>query len=218
MKTLKSILKKTILPMAVSSTIFFGGCGKREKGDSKGIGKFAELKNKGETEYIQNHERVVFSLEKIQAKYGWYADTLGYDLDNKKTYKISSLIRENQGDMHEIGSKKNISITLGGDEDGAYVKGVPYYSIDEYHLAEFNENYIQYDEKGNFNAKKLVEKLQHYTTRDHLRGNQEKIIFTKTPLNNYFLVKKAFWKSEPFTIELDIYQLKKEKIPEYNPK
>ena len=96
MKNISSIVKKTILPLALSSIIFLNGCGKKENGEEKSIRNFFKIKNPGETEYIEYEKKLIFDEKDFKKENGQQIYCpICYDIESKKKISIDDEFSKN---------------------------------------------------------------------------------------------------------------------------
>lgn len=190
MKTLQSILKKTILPLAVSSAIFFGGCGEQEKMDSKGIGKFTQSTKQGKTNYIESIEEIILREKDFEKAGGWNINLL-YDIENKikkgltEEYgkeierKINARIaQKNTGwtieEMKQMQEQKRAYIykegfTIGINNVYGVVSSINWEKNKRESYAIFPKETLVRDEQGNLLIKNILDELPNVGVKNYFR-------------------------------------------------
>ena len=233
MKNLSYIVRKTkkqILPLALSSMIFFGGCERNKDKPIKGLFK---TKNPGETEYIEYEKRIIFDERDFEIdEWTKLYDITYYDIESgKKSYQN----KECEEYLNTVGKKEHnpwYSWMLNEDkvvfEKGYDFRLSPYGSGMTGFLSDgdaidtlyFGKEYIQYNEKGELRVEPILNKMLMYTQKD-LIDTADRIMKEKEPYlmlvatkeKNIYLLKQNYYMKEPLKIEIDEYKLKKSKVP-----
>jgi len=234
MKNISSIVKKTILPLALSSIIFLNGCGKKENGEEKSIRNFFKIKNPGETEYIEYEKKLIFDEKDFKKENGQQIYCpICYDIESKKKISIDDEFSKNaKGNnfLEMFTSLKNKLIEENYDFSiSPHYYGVSNLIFPEYNTRDFlffGKDDIWYNKNGELMAERILEKIPKIKYDDIRKvskilekGEEEPhLTFIKTRENNYYLLKQTRYREEPPKMEFELYKLKNSKIPSYSKK